>query len=391
MILSIFDPMKFIAKTLHGLEPVLVQELEELGAKEIRPLKRAVAFEGDKALLYQANYQLRTAIRVLRPIYHFVARSERQLYHKIYSYNWAMHFDVKKTFAITSNVHSSFFNHSKYVALKAKDAIVDQFRNKSGKRPSISTSHPDVLLNIHVNEDEFTVSLDSSGESLHRREYRDIGHAAPLNEALAAGMLKLAGWDKSKPLLDAMCGTGTILFEAAMMGSHTPTGYYKKERYNFQNWNDYDDDLFQKIKAEADAKIDYSGLQLKGGDNNPTAVKMALSTIQDLGFDDFIEIERVPFKRHEPSFESGILMMNPPYGERLQIRNINAFYKEIGDILKQQYTGWDAWIISSNFEAMKNIGLRPSKRHTLFNGALECKFQRFSMYQGTKKQKWAVI
>lgn len=377
--------MKLIAKTLHGLEQVLAKEIEQLGGKEITVLKRAVAFEGDKEFLYTANYQLRTAIRILRPIYKFVARSERQLYHKISSYNWAMHFDIDKTFAISSSVSSPYFNHSQYVALKMKDAIVDQFRKKRGKRPSVDTVNPDIWFNIHCYEDEFTVSLDSSGNSLHRRGYRDMGHMAPLNEVLAAGMLHLAEWNRDLPLLDPMCGTGTILLEAAMMGSHTPAGFYRKDKYCFQNWMDYDDELFQGIKIEAQRKIDTTGLQIKGGDNNPSAIRMTQETIDYLDFNDCIAVEKKSFKKNTPTAEEGIMITNPPYGERLQMRDINKFYKDIGDTLKQDFTGWTAWIISSNFDAMKNIGLRPSRRLTLFNGSLECKFQKFSMYSGTKK------
>jgi putative N6-adenine-specific DNA methylase len=377
--------LKLIAKTLHGLEQVLAKEIELLGGKEITILRRAVAFEGDQELLYKANYLLRTAIRILKPIYKFEAKSDRQLYHKISSYNWAMHFDVDKTFAISSSVHSTYFNHSQYVALKTKDAMVDQFRNKLGKRPSVDTVNPDIWFNVHCYEDEFTISLDSSGNSLHRRGYRDMGHLAPLNEVLASGMLHLAEWNRDIPLLDPMCGTGTILLEAAMMGSHTPAGFYRKDKYCFQNWTDYDNELFQEIKIEAQRKIDFTGLQIKGGDNNPSSVRMTQETIDHLGFNDSITVERKSFKKNIPEKEGGLMMTNPPYGERLQMRDINQFYKDIGDTLKKDFAGWNAWIISSNFDAMKNIGLKSSKRLVLFNGSLECKFQKFSMYSGTKK------
>lgn len=377
--------MKLLAKTLHGLEPILAKEIEALGGKEVTILKRAVSFEGDKKLMYEANYKLRTAIRILRPIYKFVARSERQLYHKIYSYNWAMHFDINKTFALSSSVFSPYFNHSQYVALKTKDAIVDQFRKKTGKRPSVDTTNPDIWFNIHVHEDEFTVSLDSSGNSLHRRGYRDVGHMAPLNEVLAAGMLGLAEWNKDIPLMDPMCGTGTILLEAAMQASNTPSGFYRNDPFCFMNWKDFDNELFQEIKVEAQRGIDRKGFHLKGGDTNPSAVRSTLETIDYLGFSENIEVTRTPFKRNLPETENGILMMNPPYGERLQIRDINTFYSEIGDTLKKNFTDWNAWIISSNFDAMKNVGLRPSRKMTLFNAALECKFYKYSMYSGTKK------
>ncbi len=379
--------MKFIAKTFHGLETILAQEITNLGANNIQILKRAVSFEGDQRLMYAANYLLRTATRILKPIYSFTARSERQLYHKISSYNWSMHFDNDKTFAIHSVLNSPYFNHSQYVSFKTKDAIVDQFRKKTGRRPSVDTQNPDIVFNVHVYNDEFTISLDSTGDSLHKRGYRDVGHLAPLNEVLAAGMILLSGWDKEQTLLDPMCGTGTILFEAAMIGTQTPSGFYKKEKYTFTNWKDYDDDLFQEIKKNADQKIDTTSLNLVGGDIAPAAVNMVLNSIDALGFEHLIQVSRIPFKRNLPTTDNGILIANPPYGERLKIKNISTFYKEIGDTLKQNFSGWDAWILSSNLEALKNVGLRPSKKITLFNAALECKFQKFSMYQGSKKTK----
>ncbi len=380
--------MKFVAKTLHGLEDILIQELKDLGAKEINKLKRAVSFEGDKELLYRANYELRTAIRILKPIYNFTARSERQLYHKIFSYNWAMHFDNKKTIAISSSVYSDFFNHSQYVALKTKDAIVDQFRNKTGKRPDIDTRNPDIWLNVHVYEDEFTVSLDSSGNSLHRRGYRDMGHMAPLNEVLSAGMLLMAGYKGHRLFKDPMCGTGTNLFEAAMIAANIPAAYYRKDKYCFMNWNDYEESIFEKIKVEAEKKINREGVKIEGGDNNPSSINMTQDVIDELGFGDMIEIEKIPFKRNLPESEMGLMIMNPPYGERLKTNDIESFYAMIGDTLKNHYSGWSAWIISSNFDALKHIGLRPSFKTILFNGSLECKYQKFSMYQGSKKSKY---
>lgn len=372
--------MKFVAKTLHGLEPILAEELKALGASDVNIIKRAVEFQGDKALLYRANYELRTAIRVLRPIYTFLAKNEDQLYQKIMKYNWDLYLDENKTFAISYNVHSRYFTHSQYVALKMKDAIVDQFRNKKGKRPSVYTTNPDILLNVHVHEDRFSIALDSSGQSLHRRGYRDLGHAAPLNEVLAAGMIQIAGWTEDQPLQDPMCGTGTILLEAAMLGTKTPAAYYRKDPFCFTNWKDYDVALFEKIKQEANAQIVKPQLDLQGADTNPSVVRKTQFTLEDLNLTEQVSIQKTPFKRNQPQASNGVLITNPPYGERLKLRDINAFYGKMGDILKQNYTGWNAWIISSNLDALKHIGLKPAEKHDLFNGALECKFLKYTLF-----------
>lgn len=379
--------MEFVAKTLHGLEPLLQQELEALGAQSVQPLRRGVSFEGDLSLLYRANYQLRTAIRILKPIYRFQARSERQLYHKIHSYNWAMHLRLEDSFAISTAVNSPHFSHSQYVALKAKDAIVDQFRKKTGTRPNVNTHNPDVGLNIHVQGEDFTVSLDSSGDSLHRRGYRDMGHLAPLNEVLAAGMLQLSGWAAHQPLLDPMCGTGTILWEAAMLGQGIPAGFFRKSGYAFMRWENYDEALFQKVKQEANDQRSNPTLQIHGGDKDLKAIRMCEDTIEALGLADAIQVRHLPFRRYPTPGEAGVLIMNPPYGERLGIRDILAFYQGIGDTFKKNYAGWTAWLISSNRDALKNIGLKVSQKHVLFNGPLECRFQKYEMYDGTKREK----
>ncbi len=378
--------MQLVATTFHGLEEILADEIRTLGAEEVTPLRRAVKFQGDKAMLYRCNYELRTAIRILKPFYHFTARSERQLYHKIYTYNWAMHLDSSLTFAITANVHSHYFRHSQYVALKMKDAIVDQFRKKIGKRPSVDSKNPQIRFNIHVNDDEFSISLDSTGQSLHRRGYRDLGHQAPLNEVLSAGMLKLAGYDGSQTLLDPMCGTGTNLFEALMIAKKIPTGFYRKDTYCFQSWKDYDETLFSEIKENADGNMTTTSAKIIGGDNNPSAYRITLETIDELVLGNDIEVNRKPYQRNKPEVEPGLLMMNPPYGERLKINDITSFYKMIGDTMKQNFPGWQAWIISSNLEALKHIGLKPSKKHILFNGPLECRYLKFDLYTGRKEK-----
>lgn len=376
--------MEITVKTFHGLEPVLMEELAALGATNIKELKRAVACEVDKKTLYRANLELRTALRILVPIFQFDAHSEDELYKKIHDWDWSAHLTIDQTFAIDSTVSSEVFTHSKYVALKTKDALVDQFREKTGKRPSVDVESPDLRINVHAYKTHFTISLDSSGDSLHRRGYRHPGHSAPLNEALAAGMVLLSGWDRETPLLDPMCGSGTILIEAAMLACNIPPRL-KVEAFGFMNWSDYDAGLWQTVRSEAVANIKPGGPTLVGGDVQSTAVMMAKAAVERMDLADRIVIDRKPFRRLKAVGDKGMLIMNPPYGERLEPENILEFYKEIGDTLKLNFEGYDAWIISSNMDALKHVGLHASRRITLFNGSLECKFMKFSLYAGSKK------
>jgi len=376
--------LEITVKTFHGLEPVLMEELAALGATNIKELKRAVACEVDKKTLYRANLELRTALRILVPIFQFDAHSEDELYKKIHDWDWSAHLTIDQTFAIDSTVSSEVFTHSKYVALKTKDALVDQFREKTGKRPSVDVESPDLRINVHAYKTHFTISLDSSGDSLHRRGYRHPGHSAPLNEALAAGMVLLSGWDRETPLLDPMCGSGTILIEAAMLACNIPPRL-KVEAFGFMNWSDYDAGLWQTVRSEAVANIKPGGPTLVGGDVQSTAVMMAKAAVERMDLADRIVIDRKPFRRLKAVGDKGMLIMNPPYGERLEPENILEFYKEIGDTLKLNFEGYDAWIISSNMDALKHVGLHASRRITLFNGSLECKFMKFSLYAGSKK------
>jgi len=376
--------MKFIVKTFHGLEGVLAKELESLGAKNIQALKRAVSFKGSKELLYKANLHLRTALRIIRPVYTFSAQNEDELYRKVTDFDWSAYLKLDQTFAIDSVVFSDSFRHSKYVVLKTKDAIVDQFRRKMGKRPSIDTDTPDVRFNVHVSHNDFTISLDSSGDSLHKRGYRNIGHKAPLNEVLAAGMLILTGWIKDVPLIDPMCGSGTILMEAAMIARNMPPGINRK-RYGFMQWSDYDPTLWDRIYNEAKSQIVRPRVSIMGSDISSEAIDISKVASINLNLNADIILRKSSFKDLHPISKTGMLIMNPPYGERMEQDDIFAFYKSIGDHLKKNFTGFDAWILSSNKEALKHIGLRPSKKHTLFNGPLECKFQKFSLYQGSLK------
>jgi len=378
--------LKLTAKTFQGLENVLAKELELLGAEDITILKRAVSFSGNKELLYKSNLHLRTALRILHPIYTFIATNENDLYKKVSEFDWSAYLKLSQTFAIDSVVFSDYFTHSKYVALKCKDAIVDQFRDKTGKRPSIETKTPDVQFNVHVYKDEFTISIDSSGDSLHKRGYRNSQHDAPLNEVLAAGMLLLTGWEKSIPLIDPMCGSGTILMEATMIACNMPPQINRKT-YGFMNWNDYEPELWNKVYEDAKSNINRSEINITGGDISRRSIDISKESLIKFGFHRDIRINKTSFLDFLPKSSTGMLIMNPPYGERQKEDDIFSLYKNIGSHLKQNFAGFDAWILSSNKDALKFIGLHPSKKLTLFNGALECKFQKFSLYQGSLKKK----
>jgi putative N6-adenine-specific DNA methylase len=375
---------KLTAKTFRGLEDVLYDELKNLGAQNLIKGNRAVEFEGDKALMYRANFHLRTAIRILKPIAEFKVNNEHELYDAIQTIDWSSYFDLKDTFAVDSVVHSNNFSHSKYVALKVKDAIVDQFRNKFKKRPFVDTDNPSIRISVHISHDQCTVSLDSSGESLHKRGYRIKTNKAPLNEVLAAGMILLSGWDKKSVFIDPMCGSGTLAIEAAMIAHNIPPGMYR-ESFGFETWNDFDADLLESIYEE-DIPEAEADIRILGSDVSEVAIRIAKENVENANLKRKIDLLIKPVENYNPpSGENGIVITNPPYGERIKKNEINNFYKLLGDRFKNKYSGFEVWILSSNFEAIKHIGLKPTKKMTLFNGPLECKFLNYSIYQGSKK------
>ncbi len=377
--------MNYIAKTLAGLEPVLMEELKNLGAEEIRPGKRAVFFEGTIETMYRANFELRTALRILMPIDELRVRNEDDLYRKIQKIDWSQYLEVKGTLAVDAVVASDVLRHSKYVALKTKDAIVDQFREKTGERPSVDINNPDLRINIHVHDSEVTVSLDSSGDSLHRRGYRVDSVDAPINEVLAAGMILLSGWQKDCLFIDPMCGSGTIPIEAALYAYNIPPQQLR-EHFGFMNWKNYDRELWEQVKRNADAaRVDFK-FPIFGYDKDFRAYKVANMNAMAAGLEGKIEFDRARFESFIPPPGPGILMMNPPYDERLAVELVDDFYQSIGDRFKQVYPGYAAWVISSNLDALKCIGLRPSRRFSLINGKLDCKFLKFELYAGSKRQ-----
>jgi putative N6-adenine-specific DNA methylase len=381
------ENFKMIAKTLFGFEEILAKELLQLGAQEVEMGTRMVSFVGDKGFMYKANLALRTALKILKPIYHFRAFNEASLYKGIQGIDWSKYLNSNQTFVIDTTVHSENFKHTQFVAQKCKDAIVDQFKDKYGQRPSIDKDFPDVKINIHIDRDQCSVSLDSSGASLHQRGYKTATNIAPINEVLAAGMLLLSGWDGSSDFLDPMCGSGTILAEAAMIACNIPANINRKE-FAFEKWNDWDNDLFDQIVNSLMKKTKEFHYTITGYDKAPSAVLKAKDNIRNANLDEYITISERNFFDTEKENKGPLHMVfNPPYGERLDI-HLERFYREIGDTLKQSYPNTNAWFITGNLEALKFVGLKPSRKIKLFNGKLESRFAKYEMYEGSKRAKF---
>lgn len=377
--------MKFeiVAKTLFGLEGVLAGELKALGAEDIKVLNRAVSFQGDNEMLYRANLHLRTAIKLLKPIHHFKAQNEQELYDEVYKYDWQQHFEQQKTFAIDSVVHSRFFNHSQFVSLRTKDAIADQFRNITGRRPSVDIIDPDILINIRISENECTLSLDSSGEPLFKRGYRITRDLAPLNEVLAAGMIMLSGWDKKNNFYDPMCGSGTLLIEAALMANNIPPGIFRK-KFGFESWKDFDDALFSRLYNEEEPEPQYKPF-IGGSDILPRVIKIAEKNVKNASLRDRIRLAVSGIDSSNPPEGPGWVVTNPPYGERLKQPDILKLYQTIGSSLKHNFSGYQAWILTSNRQALKQLGLHVDKKYTLYNGSLECTFNKYELFSGKRR------
>ena len=373
-----------VAKTQFGLEEVLATELRNIGATEVTPHNRAVSFTGDLSIMYKANLWLRTALKVLIPIEKFRAKNESQLYDGIKKINWDQYLDKEGRFVIRTSLKSDFFNHSQYVSLKSKDAIADQFRDKYGVRPSVDLTHPDLSIDIHINKDEVTVSLDSSAESLHRRGYRTDSTLAPINEVTAAGMILLSGWNGEGNYVDPMCGSGTLLIEAAMIAKNMPPNL-NRAQFGFERWKNYDPTLFAEVRAEALASMRESKANILGSDKTFKAIEISRENITRAGLDEDIKVSNKRFEEVKGPDGGGIMIINPPYGERLPIEEIGTFYKMMGDQMKKEFNGYDVWVISSNIPALKMTGLAPSKKIALYNGALECRYHKFEIYKGTRR------
>ena len=375
---------EIIAKTFMGLEPVLAKELAQLGASDVQTGRRMVSFKGDKELLYRANFQLHTAIRILKPIKHFKALSADDVYEGVKDIDWSEYIGLDKTFAVDSVVFSEEFRHSKFVAYKVKDAIVDQFREKSGQRPNISISNPDIRLHIHIAEDQCTLCLDSSGDSLHRRGYRQESVEAPLNEVLAAGMILMTGWHGETDFIDPMCGSGTLLIEAALIARNMAPGLFRKE-YAFEKWPDFDAELFDRIYNDDSQEREFNH-HIYGYDVDIKAVNTARLNVKAAGLSSDITIEEQDFKNFTQPKNRSIMVTNPPYGERISTNDLLGTYKMIGERLKHQFTGNEAWILSYREECFAQIGLKPSIKIPLFNGSLECEFRKYQMFDGKMRE-----
>ncbi|MFT6715930.1 MAG: putative N6-adenine-specific DNA methylase [Saprospiraceae bacterium] len=378
--------MKLFIKTFKGLEEILFEEIISLGGKKVKVEKRGVSCEGDKAFMYKCNLHLRTALRVLVPVEEYIVHTERDFYRKMKKVDWSKYMDINQTFAIDAVVHSRAFNHSKFIALRAKDGLVDQFRERYDIRPNVDVKNPDVRFNIHIAEKKVILSLDSSGYSLHKRGYRTERHVAPINEALAAGLVLQSGWNGKTPFIDPMCGSGTIVVEAALIAKNRAPRLYS-ESLGFTKWNDFDQELWEKVKTEAQSQENEIKVPIKGGDLSQDYVEMAQRSVARMKLEDDVAIKHISFFDSVGEENGGVMIANPPYGERLDDDSdeINAFYKKIGDQMKTNYKGYSAWIISSNMQALKFVGLKPKRKIPLMNGALECKVHQYELYAGTRK------
>jgi putative N6-adenine-specific DNA methylase len=374
----------FLAKTFYGFEPLLEKELRKLGAKNIKSINRAVSFEGDLGFLYKANLSLRTALRILMPIGFFPVKNQTDLYRAIDRIDWSKWFSADQSFIIDVTLFSDHFNHSLFVAQKAKDAIVDQFSKKEGKRPSVTTENPDIRIQLHLQGDQLTISLDSSGNSLHQRGYRIETNIAPINEVLAAGILLHSGWEGKTYFYDPMCGSGTLAIEAAMIACNIPPSL-NRATFSFMNWKNFDTELFELIRNSCLSKVREFRGHIYASDKAPSAVRKAQENIENAGLEEYISVVRSDFFfADRPSEVPLHIVFNPPYGERLPI-DADVFYGKIGDTLKKEYQGCEAWFITANIEALKSVGLRPSRKIKMFNGKLESRLVNYELYEGSRK------
>lgn len=379
---------EMVAKTFFGLEEVLANELRQFGATKIEVGGRAVSFMGDKQVMYRANFCSRVALRILIPIKTFTVLDEEELYQEVRKIDWENYMSIEDTLSIDGVVNSSNLTHSKYVALKTKDAIIDQFRDKYNDRPSIDVKNPTLRINVRVSKNICTLSLDSSGDILYKRGYRSVVSIAPINEVLAAGMIMLSGWDKKSPFIDPMCGSGTFLIEAALLAKNIPAGYLRKE-FGFEKWKKFlafEQRLWNAVKDDAfRKKTNRLNTTIVGSDISEEAIQMTRENLRNAKLSHEIEVEQIAFDQQIPPTGEGVMITNPPYGERLNEDDVTALYKQIGDRLKSKYAGYSAWLITSNADAAKHIGLHPTKKIIIFNGALECRFLKFEIYKGSRK------
>ncbi len=373
-----------IAKTFSGLEEVLTAELKSLGAKDVQPLKRAASFTGDQTLLYKVNLWSRAALSILRPVYEFGFETQQEFYEKMREFKWDDFFNVEKSFAISTVAIQSVFTNTHFLAQRSKDAIVDYFRDNANARPDVNTENPDIKINVYVFKDSCSVSLDSSGMPLFKRGYRKQAGPAPLNEVLAAGLIMLSGWDKQQPFYDPMCGSGTFSIEAAMMALNMAPATFRKD-FSFTHWQNHDENLWRSLREEAAAMQTNTLPHIEACDINNKSMAIARQNIMEAGLLGRIKLEKKDFFLSKPSQSRGHLLLNPPYGRRIESGDIHEFYQKIGSTFKHNYAGFHAWIISPDKTLTHKIGLKPIAKHYVFNGQLDCTFLGYKIYEGSKK------
>jgi putative N6-adenine-specific DNA methylase len=370
--------------TFFGLEEVLAREVQQLGGKEVEAFKRGVSAVGDLGFLYKCNLCLHTALKVLIPIARFTADTEQQLYDNIKLISWESFISNEDTLMVESVVNSDIFSHSLFISQKVKDGIVDRFRDKTGKRPDVDLLRPSFKLYVHIFRNEVTLQLDSSGDPLYKRGYRADINEAPMKEVLAAGLVKLSGWEKHLLLIDGMCGAGTIAIEAALWANNIPPGYYRND-FTFMRWRNFDEKLYETIYESSIGRIREEKVNIIANDIDPYTVKKAVGNTKNAKVDDVVTCTTQSFFDLKPERNGGVVILNPPYGERIPVTEIEQLYKEIGSKLKKDFQNFNAWIITSSPEAIKSIGLRPSRRIQVYNGSLECRFLKFELYGGSRK------
>ncbi len=375
------EKFDMVAKTFLGLEGVLADELRALGAEEVTEGNRVVAFKGDKEMLYRANFACRTAVRVLKPFITLRSTGADDLYEQLKSFDWEQLMTVNTTFAIDATVYSEEFNNSRFVTYRVKDAIADYFNDKYGKRPSIRLTNPDIRFDVHISGRDVTLSLDSSGDPLFKRGWRTAQTDAPINEVLAAGIIMLSGWKGDTDLVDPMCGSGTFLIEAALIGANIAPGVYR-DHYAFQQWPDYDADLFDKIYNDDSAEREFTH-KIYGSDIEGKAIAIARANVKNAGLNKYIELERRDLNDIEEVPEHGTLISNPPYGERLNLEDIDQFYSDLGFKLKHTFKGYNVWLICYDKEQYFKIGLKPSVKYALNNGGLDCELLQYVIFDGS--------
>jgi len=382
------EDFKMLAKTPQGFEDVLAKELRQLGAKDIKTVKRGVSFSGDLGFLYKANLWLRTALRILVPVKEFKARNEKEIYRKLLAFPWEEHFDVDKTISVNATVNAKQYRNTLFLAQKVKDAVADRFREKTGRRPSVDVKNPQARIDLHINNENVVVSLDGSGASLHKRGYRQEVDSAPISEVLAAGILKLAGWDGMRNFYDPMCGSGTFLIEAALMAHNIPPNVYRKD-FCFMHWKNFDQELYDMLFEKALEKEKNFHFKIQGYDRYSKVLMKARKNLKNALMDDQVKTEKADFLNFNPTNKPetpGMLVFNPPYDIKLEAE-IPELYRGIGNTLKSEFAGFTAWIFTASAEGIKNIGLKPSVKIPLKNGALDAWLLRYDMYDGSRKNK----